>query len=238
MVSNSSTSTGQPSNAVNETAIQTIKIWLKAFIPRNVMTWETVPGNGQHAGKTMLPSPGPATPCYLTDQRDFDSNIDAQARMHSEIEFDIPARKITRELHKCYETIEIDCKTGEETCRQSAKTDDMQFSQFRLLDNGFTLAVKLEGSSRNPCLKVANVKVSPNLDYSGTITITLRDEAHAIVQFEGYIEVYPAFEMYVAVNDGKPHPLFQESVVPGAGVETLLGPPAREISRRIQVTAS
>ncbi|MBZ0287875.1 MAG: hypothetical protein K8I30_09700, partial [Anaerolineae bacterium] len=144
----------------------------------------------------MLLTPGPINACYLTDQRGFSSDINAHARMHSEIEIDMQAGVILHQLHRCDETIEVDCDNGKEKCRQSAETGQMKFSGLKVSQEG-AITLEISGSTHNPCLKVANIAVSPNLDYNGTISIVpLRDGVS--VAFKGNIETYPAFEMYAA----------------------------------------
>jgi hypothetical protein len=210
---------------------------MKAFIPANIEPSAIVPGYGEHAGKVMLPSPGPINRCFLTDQRDFSDSIDAHARMHSEIEFDMLQGSIIHQYHQCFETIEVDCDTGDEKCRQSADTKDMRFHSLQISDGGNHLTIALEGSTRNPCMQIASMKVSPNLDYSGTVTIEMDAERRsATVGFEGMIEIYPAFEMYVSVNGGAPETVFRAPVVPGSTPVDLVGGPARPISRSVQVS--
>jgi hypothetical protein len=216
--------------------IQTIRLWIKAFIPTSIEPSAIVPGSGEHGGKVMLPAPGPIRRCFLTDQRDFDDNINARARMHSEIEFDMLHGAIIHQYHQCFETIEVDCDTGEERCRESADTDKMRFHNFQVSDGGNRLSIELEGSTKNPCMEIASLKVSPNLDYDGTITVELDGERRAaVINFEGRIEIYPAFEMYVMVNGGTPETVFRAPVVPGSTALDLVGAPARPISRSIQV---
>jgi hypothetical protein len=212
-------------------AAETIKVWLKAFIPRNADGTTTVPA-GQHAGETMLTT-GPVDRCFLTDERGFSDDIDAHSRMHSEIEIDLRTRRIVRELHKCYETIEVDCETGEVTCVDSADTAGMTWENFQASGEG-AITIDLSGSTHNPCMKVANVPVSPNLDYNGTLTVVLV-EGGVSVSFNGSIETYPAFEMYASVNDGTPTTLFREDIAPGANLLSLTGPPGRAITYQIKI---
>lgn len=217
--------------------IETIRLWLNAFIPDTAETVTDVPGNGEHGGKKMLPAPGPLSRCYLTDQRGFSSDVDAPARMHSDIEVDVLRSRIIHQHHQCFETIEVDCETGEETCRKSADTDGMSFTDFEVSGDKHMITIKLQGSSKNPCLEVASLKVSPNVDYVGTVTIELDPSGHlATVAFDGRVEIYPAFEMYVRVNDEAPQALFLAHAMPGSTPMDLIGPPARDISRSIKVS--
>ena len=220
-----------------QTRITTIQIWLKSFIPATIESAVLARGAGEHAGKTMLPTPGPLNRCFLTDQRLYSSDFHASARMHSDVEIDVVECRIIQQHHRCSETIEVDCKTGEERCRRAASTDGMSFHDFEVSDGGKRIAFRLDGSTKNPCLEIASVKVSPNLDYSGEITILLDAERRAgSVSFDGKIEIYPAFEMYVVVNGGEAQEIFLARALPGTSPLDLVGPPGRAISRTVQIS--
>jgi hypothetical protein len=219
------------------TSIEIVRIWLKSFIPATIETASPVPGSGEHTGKTMLPTPGPLNHCFLTDQRHYSADYNAQARMHSDVEINITENRIIQQQHRCSETIEVDCETGEERCRRAADTDGMSFHSFEVSDSGNRISVQLDGSSKNPCLEIASIKVSPNLDYSGVITIQLHaDRSTGLVSFDGKIEIYPAFEMYVTVNGQEPQEIFVARALPGSTPLDLVGPPARAISRTVQIS--
>jgi hypothetical protein len=83
-------------------------------------------------------------------------------------------------------------------------------------------------------LKIASVEISPNLDYAGTITVTQVESSDKVmVTFEGDIETYPAFEMYVSVNGGSPQAVFTADVVPETSPLNLVGPPARPAAYQV-----
>lgn len=219
-------------------SIVTLRLWINAFIPRNLEGAKIVAGSGEHSGKTMLPTPGPINAWFLTDQREFSSALDAHSRMHSEIEFDLAAMAIRNEVHRCHPTVQVDDATGEALCTESADTSGMAFSDFQVAPGQQSLSISLKGSTKNPCLKIGPVKITPNLDYEGTITVDIRDERHsALITFDGSIEVYPAFEMYASVNGGAPYILFREDVVPGTTPTLLAGPPTRRITHQLHVKA-
>jgi hypothetical protein len=216
-----------------EAAVRTVRVWLNAFIPVDLESAEVIGGNGRHSGKTALPTPGPIDAWYLTDQRGYSDDPAASSRMHSELELDLLNWKITREFHQCCETVEVDHETGEEKCREAAATDNMAFSNLQLAEGGSTLSVEIKGSSKNPCLKIASVEVSPNLDYEGMIIVSLRaTDRQVVVTFDGKIETYPAFELYASVNDAPPVAVFREGVMPDATPLNLIGAPTREINRQ------
>jgi hypothetical protein len=223
------------SNSIGS-SIKTVKVWMKAFIPVDLDGVETVK-SGSHAGKTALSAPGPIQAWFLTDQRQFSSDISASARMHSEVEIDVERQVVSREFHHCDASIEVDLDSGEEICREAAHTDNMAFSNFQVLNGGNRFSIDLKASSKNPCLKIASVEISPNLDYIGSITVTRVEASEkVIVTFEGDIETYPAFEMYVSVNGGDAQAVFTVGVVPETSPLNLVGPPARPAA--YQVVAS
>src|SRR5690606_887846 len=212
-----------------------MKLWMKAFIPGQHEQALPVPGDGEHSGKTMIMLLKRA---FLTDQRDFSDDIHAPAQMHSEMEVDLVREKQVYEFHHCYETIEVDPKTGREKCRKTGSTENMHFSEVEFWENGLGFSAALKASSKNPCLAVATVKIMPNLDYEGTIRVALtEDRKSAAVSFDGLVESYPAFEMYASVNGGEPQTVFRVPIAEGATAADLLGPPNRHISESVHVTA-
>lgn len=220
---------------ITASSIKTVKLWLKAFVPASHEQSSPVPGTGEHAGKPMQMMLNRA---FLTDGRDFSSDIHASARMHSEIEIDMVRTKQVYEFHHCYETVEVDVKTGEEKCRKLGGTENMHYSDVEFFEEGVGCSVALKASSKNPCISIATVKITPNLDYEGTIRITLaEDRKSAEIGFEGLVESYPAFEMYASVNGGDPQTIFQIPIAEGATSSALIGPPNRPVSQQVTVTA-
>jgi hypothetical protein len=215
--------------------IETVRLWFKVFIPADIDGAELVPA-GQHKGKTMLHSPNPVALWFLTDGRDFDSNPQAQARMHSEIVLDVKRFQVLQESHHCGATIQVNPETGEEECRETADTDEMHFEDFNLLPEMRIMRMRLRGSSKNACLKLASIKVSPNVDYEGEINLRLHENKRELtLSFQGQIETYPAFEMYMTINDGAAIPIFQLPVEPEASPLSLIGPPKRPVKVSVTV---
>ena len=194
----------------------TVKIWLKVFIPRNISGYTKTVPSGIHAGKTMIPGPTPASDCFLTDNRDFDSNIAAPARMHSEIKIDVTNETptIINQFHFCGQTHEINCKIGEEECSQTASNSGMRFFNLRG-SRSSSINIDLEGAANNPC-----AIGSPYIDYKGTLTINISTRS---VAFDGLIEPFPAFEMYATANDGSGNPLFRIGPLPDTTPWNLFG---------------
>jgi hypothetical protein len=219
-------------------SIRTIRIWIKAFIPSTVEGAQLVPGSGEHAGKTMVANRWLLNRSFLTDQRGFSSDIHAEARMHSEIEIDLVKGRETFHFHHCYDTIEVDAKTGEEKCRAQGDTNHMRFHDFDKSPDQRRYEVRIKAGSKNPCAKVGPLKVSPNVDYVGTITVLIGDDpSMALVTFDGKIEKYPAFEMYATANGGEPQTIFQIDVEPNAGISDLPGGPERPVFFRVPLVS-
>lgn len=227
-------STSTPGRAT----IRTIKIWIKAFIPSDYEGSTIVPGTGAHAGKTAITDLWLLNRCFLTDQRTFSSDIHAEARMHCEIGIDVAKSKEIYQFHHCYDTIEVDCKGGHEKCRAQGSTKDMKFHDFEVSTDKTRYEVQIKAASKNPCVKIGPVGLSPNLDFEGTIRVALADDqTRAIVTFDGNVEMYPAFEMYASVNDGQPEMVFQIGVAPEAGVAELAGSPERVVTGKAELHA-
>ena len=217
-------------------SIRSVKLWIKAFIPNDYERATIVPGSGAHGGKTAITDLWLLNRCFLTDQRTFSNDIHAEARMHCEVGIDIAKRKETYQFHHCYDTIEVDCKGGHEKCRAQGSTKDMQFTDFEVSEDKQRFTLKIDAGSKNPCVKIGPLAVSPNLDFTGLITVSVNEDAsRALVTFKGHVEQYPAFEMYASANDGEAQTVFQIGVAPEAGVAQILGKPGREVSGQAEL---
>jgi hypothetical protein len=218
------------------TRIHTIKLWINAFIPASFVGAQPISA-GEHAGKRMLTTAWIVNRCFLTDEREFSADLHASSRLHSEIEIDVVKQKMVYEFHHCHETVEIDCLTGVEKCRSHGGTEQMRFENFVAANGGQTFTVDLKASAKNPCLTVASIKVSPNVDLFGTISVLLNWNAtEATVRFDGMIETYPAFEMYAAFNGSEAgKPVFQIGVEDGATAASISGPPTRPVNVEVRI---
>ncbi|MBI1257154.1 MAG: hypothetical protein GC204_06760 [Chloroflexi bacterium] len=211
--------------------IRTVKIWIKAFIPATYEGAVLVPGEGEHAGKTMLTNAFLVSRTFLTDQRGFSDDIHADARMHSEIEVDVVKGRENYQFHHCYDTIEVDPKSGEEKCRAQGETHNMRFHDFKVAPDQRRYTVRIKAGSKNPCIKLGTLKLAANLDFEGGIIINVGDDpTTAVVTFTGKVEKYPAFEMYASANNGAPQMVFQVGVAPDAKEGDILGKPERAVT--------
>jgi hypothetical protein len=202
---------------LNSFEILTFTFWLNAFIPGTIAGLTTpVPS---HAGLTMIHGPIPGvSDCFHTDQRDFSQDINASARLHSEVTVDFsgPTPGLAGIHHKCSPTIECDCEDGDEECNKAADTSEMSFT----LLSGTSVhsaSLKLVGAAHNGC-----VPGSPAIDYTGTIAV--RTDARSL-EFDGFVDVFPAFEAYARINDGSPTRLFAILPKPGTDPWNLIENP-------------
>jgi len=247
--------------------IQSVKFWLNAFIPKNIAGYtRNVPGK---PGLTMIPGPQRpiilprGTPllgevrldisdCYHTDQRGFDSFINASSRMHSEfkIDFTTPVPTMTQ-WHNCDFTTECDCEDGDEECHKKGAISRMGFRLRSIVTPpalpsrpnpgpvrtnqiagaprvGFAI-VEMDCHASNPCAPTS--RYFGDIDITGLITI---DVASRSIEFDGLIDAFPAFEAYATINDGKGVALFREAPPQGNTVMNLPGDANRPIRRFIK----
>jgi hypothetical protein len=193
---------------LNSLQVEKITFWIKAFIPGSIdgLTSE-VPN---HPGTTMIKGPfRGVSDCFHTDNRGFSDDPAASARMHSgvTIDFSGPNPQLSGVLHRCSPTIECDCEDGDEECNKSGDTSRMGFT-LAPASAGRTAVVTLEGASNNPC-----VAGSPDIDYRGSITIQADERS---VEFDGFVDVFPAFEAYSRINNNPSAKLFTVGPKPGA----------------------
>jgi hypothetical protein len=196
-------------------------IWIKAFIPANIPgITRPVPG---WSGATMLDVPT-IPGCYLTDNRDFSPDWEASARMTS-VAAIFPYQMVLDQLHYCDYTVRFDCSSGTQTCVQQADASRMQFINFRGIA-GFNSEVDVASAAANPCTFGAGW--IGDIDFRGLIAI---DTPSRQVLFQGYVDPFPAYEMYAAaITNGVPDPLigvplFTKPPNPGATPLDLIGPP-------------
>jgi len=195
--------------------LESITIWLNAFIPNSVC----VQKGDLFAIEVPVPSgtPVPEVRFFTGDQREFSEDINASARMHSEVRIealssDVPQLAAQRQI--CGESHEVD-GDGNIIASATASTDRMSFFNLRgsqtIDPNGGVIdgipdsvQIDVAGSASLPLI------IAPDIDYSGTFII---DRAEGNVLFRGAVSGFPAFEMYFSVNDGPPVTLAQISPI-------------------------
>ena len=132
-----------------------VRLWIKAFIPRDIPDMTLPVPAGRHSGKTMIPGPTWINDCYLTDNRSWSASESAKARMlaASLVALDLTGATpvITEERHWADTTTEVDCEDGDVECSRHADTSDMSYSNLRVLPDGH-VAIDVEASGNNPVL--------------------------------------------------------------------------------------
>ena len=221
-------------------------IWISAFIPGHIAGYTLrVPG-GLHGGKTAIPCPLIATPAnpncfrlgYLTDQRGFDSNPTASARMRSIAEIQLVSPRLIRAEHQTSGTTEINKNTGAVTCAARANMSRCKFDKFSssmvpypagdiLIKLAFTAAAS------DPCVNLA-----ADIDYLGNIEILCSPSRGVVeVGFNGKVDSFPAFEMYARLN-GLTQTLFRLPPPPGNTVINLLGGASTPVAGKVVFNCS
>jgi Protein of unknown function (DUF3238) len=212
-----------------------VHVWLNAFIPGDLPFLRfprTRLAPRPYLGQTMMTGPfpflGPFNPYFLTDQRWFSPDPGASSRMHSAIEIDVDSLAIvgqamgihrtdfTTELLVLRDPVTLEPRRAITECHQRADRDRMRFSGLRAVA-GSPIEIHLWGESNNPCLPS-----SPDIDYRGTITI---DAAAETVSFDGFVDEFPAFEMYASVDGGPAKSIFVRSPELGKNPWNLWGGP-------------
>lgn len=215
--------------------LESITIWLNAFIPSSVCELKgdvfviEVPANLWH-------TPVPVIRYFSGDQREFSNDINASARMHSEVRIealssDTPQLVSQRQI--CGTSHEVDAD-GNIIASATASTEQMSFFNLRgsqtvdpeggVIDGiPGSVQIDLAGSASLPLI------LAPDIDYSGTFII---DRAEGNVLFQGAVSGFPAFEVYFSVNDEPPVTLAQ--IAPISPIE-LFGEEDRpvDVSARI-----
>ncbi|HEY6155901.1 MAG TPA: DUF4157 domain-containing protein [Gemmatimonadales bacterium] len=179
-----------------------VKFWINAFIPSSIRGGKPVPKGPLH-GQTMFNGPFPWSDCFLTDNREFSSDITASARMHIEAQVAITRRDLTFSGSWSYPTREVDCEDGDIECDRRATPRALvtlvpNWPPYQEDPDLFQLPVT--GAANDPCFTG-----SPDLDVAGMVRIDPRAQR---LRFEGSIDPFPAFEMYAAVNDGPGRTVF------------------------------
>ena len=199
--------------------IHEISFWLNAFIPRDIFGATTMLREGEYKGLTALSGP----PCYLTDQRNFSNDLRASSRMHSLVKVDLTASEpVLTQQHRCDDLIDCDPASGEVLQKRRGSTSKMNFS---LLAAAPTILIQMDCRYTDARSRAAHG--IGETEYKGTIEIS---PAARSIDIDLMICLFPAFEGYAAIDDGRGAILFRHA--PPAGILSL-GPP-RGAKRRIR----
>ena len=131
--------------------------------------------------------------------------------------------------HRCDVTTELDCEDGDVESTDTGSTSRMNF-QLQPTSTPQLASVVVKCAASNPCAPTS--RLFGDIDYHGTIAI---DPIARKVSFAGMIDQFPAFEAYVAVNDGAAVTLFRESPPAGNTVMNLPGNANRRITKTVNL---
>jgi hypothetical protein len=208
-----------------------VRIWINAFIPRVVpdVTYQ-VPNRPR--GETMilgLASIGQVG--FLTDQRTFSRDIAASSRMRSSVTITANAQgpRIKDQFHKCDMTVVVDDVFGLVLFEGFGSNEEMSF-ELQSVDST-QLAIRLQARSQVPFYEYGVGNPAPYIDYEGTLYI---DTEQRTVTFEGLVDEFPAFEMYVSVNNRPGKRLFTLFPEPGKSPVDLFGPAYRQVNGAVR----
>ena len=162
-----------------------LRIWINAFIPKDIPGLTITVPAGLHAGKTMINGPTHLIhDCFLTDQRSFNNDPSASCRMHSMAVINLGGLSLKSELHRCDETIEIDCEDGDEECNSSSSTSRIRIEDFKGVTvkelNINSVEFRFLGEASNPCFKGA-----PDIDWDIVVSVIFNspsDEIEVLVK--------------------------------------------------------
>lgn len=222
--------------------IKRISVWVNAFIPGTIPVigktdLTATLQNGEYKNKTYIEGPfsGTVSGLYLTDQRTFSSEVNASSRLHAMAEIDLEAQTVILKSGRCDPTHRINNSTdGELVCKEVAESNKIKVtnSRFQQRSDG-TLDIKFKfiAAASNPCVPIiGGTSLVPDIDLAIDVSVIVNScRETAIISAAGFIETFPAFELYLKASD-KVIPVFQFLPEDGENPFDLYGPPLRNIS--------
>ena len=192
----------KPKKKPHKLKIETLTIWLNAFIPNNLKKpWRHVPFAGPYRGQVFLWNPMDQT-FYGTDQRLWSKDPRASSRMHSRVNISLKGGVLSSISGKRTGlTVRVD-RFGNVLCEKRAKKNIMKIGKVRkIAPNQIRFSLSAKGA-RNPCVPWWTKPTTPLINYQlrGDILLT-SNRRRAKVHVVGAIDEFPSFEMYAAVND-------------------------------------
>jgi hypothetical protein len=222
---------------------RSLRVWMSAFIPAHLPGYTTTLVTGKHEGWTVLMPPDGGR-SLLTHQRAFSPATDADSLLHSHARLTwMGAAKPLEQWHRSQPAQEY--RAGEaasdppagDTSRMAIKlithhTIAADPDAARLIHN----APRRPGQSPSGLVYLAvdcQATESSGLyyDWFGPASyrgVVIFDPKSRTVDFSGTVSRFPAFEMYVSVNDGQAHKVVQSSPSRGRDLFTH-GPGERPV---------
>jgi len=220
--------------------VQTVGLWLNAFIPGEVPGLTRVMDVGPYAGLSVVPTP--VLPdflgCFLTDQRSF-SDLEGSgcgshpsSRITAMCTVDVLSQTITSQSMFSCGTTHLDCSSGEVMCSQVAEVNGEGFVVTNASRAGMSL--RLRGWGHDPCIN-APAELVPDIDFAVHFDLSFEDSGAVRISADGAVEVFPAFEIYAMADNGSAVLLFDHfpdpGMTPGDLAHSQLGVPFRGFGR-------
>ena len=198
--------------------IDSMTVWLNAFLPRDITGHTTTLRDGPHAGKTAIVGAA----YYVTDQRAFSNDRRASARMHSCFTVDFRgAVPSVGQVHRCDPTIMCEPR-GDATPRQARSPTSRMAGVVSSVDP--MVVIRLDAVTSHPF--PALTPVADDVAYRGDIVV---DRAARAVRVDLMVQLFPAFEGYASINEGPAAILFHQAPPPGVTELRLLPGAQRRI---------
>lgn len=207
----------------NIAAEEQLHIWIKAFIPNK---HPELPNYFQKTSKNTWAIQAPILPlpfvdvgklsgtCFLTDNRGFDSDPKASARVSVELLLTIDKRKIqlskylNNEIVVIGQTENVDCSSGEQLrIPERANVNTVTIGEFKTSPgSSFIKTLNIKASSPNPYYKILNYQIAPDIDFEVVIQYSITRRVVKVIGTTGY---FPSFEAYYSLNGQAPRPIVQ-----------------------------
>ena len=193
-----------------------IKVWANAFIPNRRVSVLGLPGKIDVPKLPDIPMPGL---CFSGDNRGFSNDVNASARIHLEVEFDVATGEATVRP-KIGTTSLVQCLIGIKFYSRTASAEGLKTSLKR---NGRNFELTLQGSAKNPL-----VPLGPPIDFDFKFAI---NPSTRQVVMTGNHDGYPAYEAYMTVDGSASLPIYQYQKKPIANPLDLYKPMEVAVSR-------
>lgn len=218
---------GVSSTAVAEVPDRNVHVWIKAFISPPQGTSAAFAKTAD--GKWGLRAPLSAVPllpkgCFGIDERGFEANPDASARVTFEANLLIEAREmhvlgyLGKKQARIEATTNFDCDTGAELQPpRSAAETTVKIGSVKKSPDGRMFTFNVRASSPNPYYDVG-MSLAPRIDFEAVFRFNVITQRLTITGTTG---VFPSFEMYYSLNGAAPVAIVKRAPAPGVGPISL-----------------
>jgi hypothetical protein len=201
--------------AVPGCGVQTLGLWVNAFIPGDIPGYTRVLDAGPFAGFPVIPAPflEDLIGCFSTDNRSFSDLLGngcfahPSSRIAAMAQIDLVNQTLSSE-HICSSgTLRFDCSSGEVTCNSVAEINGPGFHSFVVVGES-EMALQLRTWASDPCVNAPKIFV-PDVDIDLTFNVRLDPSGSVRVWVSGAVDIFPAYEIYAMADGGSPVLLFQ-----------------------------